>query len=120
MIIKPQGLRNPSNHHQQVTVLSLFIRTVVVSRPGEWCLGKSNGRIKVTQNTNRNDSHGAFKVFYEKLEKVKFGQKCVRNRKVFRNPIQKKTGKKKKKTVIVPRSEAEYQSLKAEIQSLLK
>ena len=49
MIIKPQDLRNPSKHKQQVIVLSLFIRKLVVSPPEEWCLEKSNGRIKVTQ-----------------------------------------------------------------------
>ena len=79
MIIKPQGLRNLSNHQQQVMVLSLFIRTLVVSPPEEWYLGKNNGRIKVTQKTNRNDSHQAYKVFYEELEKINFRQHCVRN-----------------------------------------
>ena len=50
----------------------------------------------MTQKTNRNNSHGAYKVFYEKLEKVNFKQNCVRNIKGFRNPIYKKTDMKEK------------------------
>ena len=45
---------------------------------------------------NRNYSYRAYKVFYEKLEKINFRKNCVRNSKGTRNPIQKKNETKDK------------------------